>query len=124
MAEKIKVLIVEDEVMMAMGLETGLSLLGYDVCEFATSGEEAIKLTEREKPDVVIMDIRLAGSMDGIQAAKAIISRRDVPIIFMSGYSLEEVRERVEEIGPVACLEKPVRLGQIESATELALTKV
>ena len=84
-SRKIKVLIVEDEAILGLLLSRSLGRLGYEVGEPIATGEEALRRTEQEQPDVVLMDIRLAGAMDGIEAAREITARYGTPIIFMNG---------------------------------------
>jgi CheY-like chemotaxis protein len=108
------ILLVEDEAIIALDLGWKLEEAGYRVIGTAATGEEAVARTLREHPDVVLMDHHLAGKIDGIEAALRIRERDDVPIIFMTGYSLDDVfRERVRPIAPAACLNKPVDFGQL-----------
>jgi CheY-like chemotaxis protein len=80
------VLIVEDEVINAMALSEMLPHFGYRVADMVTTGEDAIRAAEEKKPDVVLMDISLHGSIDGLRAAEEIIGRLEIPVIFMTGY--------------------------------------
>ena len=89
-----KIEIVEDEAMTAMLLARNLRLVGYSTCGPVSTGEAAIQLAGEERPDVVLMDIRLAGAMDGIQAAADIKQRWGIPVIFMTGYSDADTMER------------------------------
>jgi CheY-like chemotaxis protein len=97
-----RVLIVEDESLIAMALAAYLQREGYAVLELSATGEEAVKKSREERPDIIIMDIRLAGEMDGIEAAEIISRERNVFIIFMTGYSARAPEERV------AVLTKPI----------------
>ncbi len=119
MAEKITVLIVEDEAMAALMLKKILDLLGYQVYEPVATGQDAISSAEKEKPDVILMDIRLPGDIDGIQAAQEIVSRRKIPIIFMTGYMDEEILQRARALNPAACLTKPMHMNKIKSIIDL-----
>ncbi len=83
---KAKVLIVEDEIITAAALRNELQDLGYSVCSLATSGEKAIKTAEQEKPDVVLMDIKLKGEIYGFETAREIHSRFGIKIIYMTCY--------------------------------------
>ncbi|MEE8389851.1 MAG: response regulator [Anaerolineae bacterium] len=116
MKQKIKILIVEDEALFVIRVEKDLKNLGYQVCKPVATGEAAIKSAAEEQPDIVLMDVRLASKMDGIKAAQEIRARREIPIIFMSGYSDQEVERRARELNPVAYLVKPVQIRDIESA--------
>lgn len=110
----IKILLVEDEALTAMLLARNLQLSGYSVCGPASTGEAAIEIAKREKPDLVLMDIRLAGPMDGIKAATAIASFSDVPIVFVTGYDDKQLRQRANAVHPAAYLVKPVTPREIE----------
>jgi CheY-like chemotaxis protein len=105
---KKKVLIVEDGVTGAMFLGKLVELWGYEICEIITSGIEAIKEAERQKPDIVLIDIHLKGEINGIVAAEWIHSRLGIPIIFMTGYLDEETKEKALIANPVGYLSKPL----------------
>lgn len=81
-----RILIVEDELLVASDLEARLNQLGHQVVGIATTGEEAIAIAERHRPDVVLMDIQLAGQMDGQQAAHVIQAAMPVPVIFLTAF--------------------------------------
>lgn len=120
--KKIKIMIVEDEVLVAMNTKIQLSDLGFDICELVASGEDAVKNTEREKPDLVIMDIILNGKIDGIEAAKQIHSRYGIPIIFVTGCEDPmTIKLAKRTVGPVDYLIKPVEIEDLKSAIEKAL---
>jgi len=104
----VRVLIVEDEIIHAMALADAIPLWGFQVVDMVTSGEEAICVAEAERPDVVLMDINLHGSIDGIFAAREIIGRLGIPVIFMTGYDDEKTLRAAEEVGPLAFLVKPL----------------
>lgn len=108
-SSKGKVLIVEDSVMIAMYIESELSSHDYNVLDHQQYGENAVEIAKREKPDLVFMDIRLAGKMDGIETASIIKSHVDCCIIFLTGNKDLLVRDkRVNSIAPFAILTKPV----------------
>lgn len=115
MANGLRVLIAEDEAVTAMMLSLRLRNLGYDVCRPASSAEEAVLRADRESPAVLLMDVRLSGHTDGIEAARMIRSRRPVPVIFMSGYTDNDQDQRVRDIGPLACLDKPLDMRELEA---------
>jgi len=121
MSGKIKLLIVEDEYLVAFHLQEQLRHLGYDVGQLVATGEEAINHVEQEHPDIILMDMHLAGEMDGVQAAQKIRSRYEIPIIFLTGYASEEVKDRVGELISVTYLVKPVTPPEIEAAIKLVL---
>ena len=116
MREKKKILIVEDEYLLAELLQRYLEPLGHAVCKAVATGKQAIASAAREQPDIIFMDIRLAGGMDGIEAAQEIGVRYAIPIIFMTGYADPKVEQRARELNPVAYLLKPIGPPEIKSA--------
>lgn len=110
MDRKIKILLAEDELLIAQCLKMELEMEGYEICSFVSEGEEAVKTAKKEKPDVILMDIHLSGKMDGIEAAREIIEHKNVPVIFMTGYNDIEMFNRAQKINPVSYLEKPIEI--------------
>jgi len=108
MTKKPKILIVDDEMLFAVLLQTSLALLGYEVCKPTATSTEAIEAAQREQPDIVLMDVRLAGGNDGIEVARQIQSLCEAQIVFVSGYADGDMRHRAEQIHPLAYLIKPV----------------
>ena len=102
-----RILIVEDEAVVAMDLEDRLASLGYQLVDQAVSAEEAVRLTQEHRPDLVLMDIRLRGDMDGIAAAQAIHRRFQIPVIFLTAYSDDETLARAKLAEPFGYLLKP-----------------
>ena len=98
----VKLLIVEDQFLIAELLQMNLKLAGYQVCELVGTGEEAIQQAEKERPDFILMDIHLPGKIDGIEAAQEISQRFQIPIIFMTGYSDEKMMAKAKELNPLA----------------------
>lgn len=107
MIKSMKVLQAEDEAITAMQMDRELRSLGYDVVPHVATGEAAVNSAMLNKPDVIIMDIRLAGAMDGIEAAAAIQAVADIPVIFLTGYDDAATRERALKLHPLAFLIKP-----------------
>ncbi|MDP8200664.1 MAG: response regulator [Candidatus Tenebribacter burtonii] len=118
MKKKVKILIAENEVIIAQCLKMELELKGYEVCNFVATGEEAIIEAKEENPDIILMDINLLGFIDGIDAAKEITKSKKIPIIFMTGYNDIAFFERAQKVNPVAYLEKPVEIYDIEPIIE------
>ena len=123
MERKKKILIVEDEAINALSLSSKLKSLGYDVCELAATGEQAIKDVEKERPDLILMDIILSGEMDGIEAAREIRVRYDIPIIFLTGYYDEGILDETKGVASSAILLKPFGPNAIETAIDRAFQK-
>lgn len=116
-----KVLIVEDEGIIALDLEHQLSSIGYVVTGTAASGNLAIELAQQDKPDVVLMDIRLQGEMDGVDAARVISLKFGVPVVYLTSYTDDDTFNRAKETEPHGYLVKPFDLRELKTTIELAL---
>ena len=121
--ENKKILIVEDERVVAEDIKNSLEDLGYVVTGVEDSGEEAIKKVEENKPDLVMMDIKLKGKMDGIDAASQISSRSNIPIVFLTAHTDEKTLERAKLTEPFGYLVKPFEQQDLQIAIEMALYK-
>ena len=119
----VRILIVEDEAIVSMELEERLAAMGYHPVGSASRGEEAVELTEELRPDLVLMDIRLQGAMDGIDTAREILSRFRVPVIFVTAYSEDSTLERAKLAEPYAYILKPFDDRELRSSIEIALYK-
>ena len=117
------ILIVEDEAPLALSLESQLKEIGYDVAGIAVSGEQAIELFEEKMPDLILMDIKLRGEVDGIDVATFIRSRHFVPIIFLTAFSNDAEVQRAKRLGPDAFILKPFQTRELQIAIEMALYK-
>ncbi len=113
-----KVQIAEDEIITAMDLRKDLMDMGYEVCSLATTGQKAIEIAEKEKPDVIIMDIKLQGEMDGIETAKEISSRFGIHSIFISGFTYEYIKQGFGSNEIIEYLPKPVEGVNLKDAIE------
>lgn len=119
---KARILIVEDEAIVAFDLETRLTKLGYSVCGISNSGEDAAQKAETERPDLVLMDILLAGKMSGIEAAEQIHADLNIPVIYVTAYTNREILERTKKIpGPFGHVFKPFSDDDLADAVETAL---
>jgi len=103
---QLRVLIVEDHQVLAMGLELLLDELGHELVDVVSTGEDAIRLAERQRPDLIVMDIGLDGDMDGIEAAREIGDCFGIRCIFFTGRTDPETRVRATSVNPVAFLSK------------------
>lgn len=112
----VNVMIVEDEVIAAMATEKMLEKLGFRVCGNVTSGEEALEVFDQTNADLVIMDIRLEGELDGIETTVRLKERRDVPVIFVTAYSDDVTMGRARAAKPLACFTKPLDIVQLQKA--------
>jgi light-regulated signal transduction histidine kinase (bacteriophytochrome) len=116
-----KVLVVEDDAITALGLSEALEETGYLILGPASSGEEAIDLAERYRPDLVLMDVSLGGELSGTEAAQIIYDRFDTPVIYVTGYSNPATIEEIGEAGEDGFLRKPVLIEDLQTAIQLAL---
>jgi CheY-like chemotaxis protein len=118
-----RILIVEDERLIAIDLQRRLTRLGHSVVGLAASGVEAIQKALALYPDVVLMDIRLQGAMDGVEAAQRIQASAPVPVVFMTAYVDEDTRQRVRATSPWGYLHKPFSAQQVQSTLERVLAR-
>jgi CheY-like chemotaxis protein len=118
-----KILVVEDDPIAQLDIKAALERAGYAVSGVAVSGVEAIRMAESLGPDLVLMDIRLDGEMDGIEAANEIIRRFDIPIIYLTVYADDETLHWAKASGPYGYLLKPVSHKELKSAIEIGLYK-
>jgi PAS domain S-box-containing protein len=117
------ILIVEDEAIVALDLKQGLQDLGYEVTGIAASAEQALRAFDERPPQLVLMDVRLQGAMDGIATAEAIRARRPVPLIFLTSHSDDETVQRAARTAPYGYLTKPYQIRELRAGIEVALTK-
>jgi two-component system, response regulator PdtaR len=103
-----RVMIVEDEVITAMATKAMLKRLGHEVLASVSSGEAALEAFRRQRPDLVFMDIRLEGEMDGIETARLLRRDADVPVVFLTAFVDDQTRCRAAETSPFAFLPKPL----------------
>jgi two-component system, cell cycle sensor histidine kinase and response regulator CckA len=118
-----KILIVEDELLLADDIAQLLKGLGHEVVSIVSSGEEAIKKADETCPDLVIMDIVLSGQIDGIEAAGCIKSQVETGIVYLTAHSKKDLFERAKLTEPFAYLSKPVSPEELEGTVEMALYK-
>jgi CheY-like chemotaxis protein len=117
-----RILIVEDERLIAVDLQRRLTRLGYAVVALAASGAEAVQKALALCPDVVLMDIRLQGDMDGVEAAQQIHASTAIPVVFMTAYVDEDTQQRMRATSPWGCLYKPFVPNQVQSVLEHVLS--
>jgi CheY-like chemotaxis protein len=113
---KLNILVVEDESLVAKALTVTLMRLGHVVTSIASTGEEAVERAEEEKPDLILMDIILDGEMDGIDAAKIIYSRSQIPFIYVTAHADQNTKERADLTGPYGYLIKPYKEKELAAA--------
>jgi CheY-like chemotaxis protein len=123
MKPKVRILIAEDEAISALSMQRALTRSGYKVCELVSTGEEAVERVKQKKPDLVIMDVILNGSVNGVEAAMEIRSRSDIPIVFVTGYEEGKLIERIKSLESSTYLIKPFTPKALDSAITHALQK-
>ena len=116
-----KILIVEDEALIAMELEDTLKRMSYEIAGSASNSEAVFRRVEVSRPDVVLMDVRIKGPRDGIETAEELRSRFGIRVIYMTAYTDEETRRRAMATGPLAHLSKPFDDEALRAAIESAL---
>ncbi len=116
-----RILVVEDERIVARSLRIQLTALGYDVVGNVASGEEAIQQSGDLRPHLVLMDIRLEGSIDGVEAAATIRRRFQLPVIYLTAFSTKEILERAKVTQPFGYVLKPFVDRELHVVIELAL---
>lgn len=119
----IKILIVEDEGIAALDLQQSLRNMGYIVTEVAATGEEAVKAAKELQPDLVLMDIRLQGEVDGTKAAEIIHGLFGIPIIYLTAYTDEDTLLRAMSAQPYGYIVKPFKERELHTAIKMALSK-
>jgi DNA-binding LytR/AlgR family response regulator len=117
----VNILIVENEFIIAEKLSTDLASAGYMVTGVATSGEEAVAMVAKYLPDLIIMDIKLEGEIDGIDAATMINKNYSIPVIYLTGYTDQNLFARAKFTRPASYLTKPYNPSDVYHAIELAL---
>ena len=116
-----KVLIVEDEPLIALSLRDVLTLVGFEVVGIAARVSDALIIAQNTPPDVAIFDVRLAGKRDGIEGAVQLRRILDIPVVFLTAQGDEDTRARAAFLNPVGYLLKPVHSEQIVAALHKAL---
>lgn len=119
----VKILVIEDESIVAMDIKRRLENMNYQVPEIISSGEEAIENTLQISPDLVLMDIVLRGEVDGIKAAQVIKDKYNIPVVYLTAYSDEKTLKRAKITGPFGYIIKPFEDRELHSAIEVALYK-
>jgi diguanylate cyclase (GGDEF)-like protein/PAS domain S-box-containing protein len=121
--QKIRILVVEDERIVALDLQSRLQILGYDVITTVATGAEAIETAEQSRPDLVLMDIMLKGEMDGITAAEQVRGRLAIPVIYLTACADEPTLQRAKITEPFGYILKPYDDRELHGHIEIALYK-
>jgi CheY-like chemotaxis protein len=122
MTNDAKILVVEDENIVAMDIKCMLMKLGYDVLDVVSNGEHAVKQAELMSPDLILMDIIIKGSIDGIEAACRIRTKFKIPIIFLTAHSDQRTRQRAKVAEPNGYLLKPFHEAELDHVIKSTLS--
>ena len=120
----VKILIVEDDMIIAAKISMQLTNLGYEVTGIVPRGEDAIMHVEENKPDIVLLDINLKGELDGIATAHILHKVRDIPIIYITASTDESTFNRAKETRPHAFISKPIKNIDLQRAIELVISRL
>ncbi|MFP4642112.1 MAG: response regulator [Dehalococcoidia bacterium] len=120
---KARILVVEDESLIASEIQGTLKELGYTVLDIVASGEEAIEKVDEHNPDLVLMDIVLKGEMDGIQAAEQVRAQHNIPVVYLTAYTDDKTMERAKISEPYGYIVKPFEDRELHTTIEMALYK-
>ena len=107
------ILIVEDEFIVAYEIKQTLEDRGFTVCGVVGSGEEAVAVAQRRRPNCVLMDVNIRGRMDGVAAARHIRRHYGIPVAFVSGFPAQEVMAQARDVVPIACFTKPLDFDEV-----------
>jgi DNA-binding LytR/AlgR family response regulator len=120
---KTNILIVEDESIVAKDIQHSLKKLGYTVVEVCSNGEDAIRMAEEKKPNLVLMDIMLKGDMSGIEAGNHIKEKLNIPIIYLTAYADESTLSKAKVSEPYGYIIKPFKEIDLHTSIEMAIYK-
>ncbi|QJE72646.1 response regulator [Aerophototrophica crusticola] len=119
-----RILIVEDDALVALGIRLTLQEMGYEVVGIAASEPEAVTLATAERPELALMDIRLRGPVDGIDTARRLRSELGTRSVYLSAYADEHTLARVAQTFPLGFVQKPYSAPQLRAALELAFRRL
>ncbi len=119
-ARSLRLIVVEDEPAVAQIIKDAVEDLGHMVCGVARTEQEAVDLADRERPELALMDVRLAAGGDGIVAARKLAAGFGIRSIFLSGYADHATMRRLTETYPLGVVHKPFSMAQLKSALDLA----
>ena len=113
-----RILIVEDEWIIAAALQLRVSRMGHTVVATASSGREALEKAATLRPDVVLMDVKLRGAMDGVEAGTSVQSRLGIPVVYLTAYSEADILARLQGSRPGGVLRKPFTIDTLQPVLE------
>lgn len=118
-----QVLVVEDENIVALDIKKSLIDMGYEVIGTVATGDECIRVASDHCPDLVLMDIRIKGNIDGVSTAEILKDKFDVPVIFLTAHADDETIDRAKKTSPFGYLLKPFKSAELKSVVEIAISK-
>ena len=121
---KTKILVVEDETIVALDIKSALKKIGFEVTNTVTNHDDAIKSVQANKPDIILMDIHLENSKDGIETAQDIQKIENIPILYLSAFSDDETIDRAVQTNPLGYLTKPFKREELKTTIHLGLYKI
>lgn len=122
MGTPVKIVIVEDEKIIAANISLQLSALGYEVTGIISRGEEALEHVKQNKPDIVLMDIQLKGELDGIETVRLMQQEHDIPVIYLTANADDAHFAKAKNTHPFAFISKPFKKLDLQRAIELTIT--
>ena len=120
---KVNVLVVEDESIVSKDIQNTLTKLGYQVIGAASTGEKALSIVQSESPDIVLMDIMLKGDLNGIEVAKIIKAKHNIPVVFLTAYADEATLNKAKLAEPYGYIIKPFKEQDLQATIEMGLYK-
>jgi DNA-binding response OmpR family regulator len=114
------ILIVEDDAYIVFALKASLKKAGHKICRVVATGEAALSSLDQDHPNLLLIDIHLAGKLDGIEVARRVRAQYGIPIIFITGYEDNESKMQANAVNPVAYLVKPFSVSDLDAAIDLA----
>ncbi len=118
-----KIMVVEDEIVVAMELQSRLTALGYTVTGIVAGGEDAVDLAEKAMPDLVLMDVKLAGDIDGVETARVLRERHNIPVVYVTAHADDDTLQRAKHTYPLGYIVKPFSDSDLRATIEVALCK-
>jgi CheY-like chemotaxis protein len=118
-----KIMVVEDEAIVAMDIKTRLERFGYTVKAVVSSGDKVLAKAEEVRPDLIVMDIMLEGAMDGISAAEAVRDRLAIPVVFLTAHADPMTLRRAKQTFPYGYVLKPIEERELLVTVEMALAR-
>lgn len=124
MEQPVKILIVEDEMIIAANISLQLSALGYEVTGIIPRGEEALEHVKQNKPDIILMDIQLKGELDGIETVRLMQQVQDIPVIYLTANADDAHFAKAKDTHPYAFISKPFKKLDLQRAIELTINHI